>query len=125
LAPTAERISKTRRTRSEAITINCQTVVEEPFGTVESISSGTYGVTRKAFVGGLAPTTKAGRLANTIIASSEEDTGILGIRGHEEGREEGQKEKSSRREHPCVWFFFRGENGRRSERWGRLGEERR
>jgi len=90
-------------------TINRETVVEEPFRTVESVSSGTYGITRKAFISALAPTASSGSLSGTVIASSEEETSVLGVGGHEEGDEKGQKEKSSRSEHPCVWCFLRRE----------------
>jgi len=94
LAPTAERITQTGSTSSETITVNGQTIVIEPFGTVGCDATGTYGVTRKTFVGALAPTTVSGPFANTIIASGEEET-ALGRRGHEEGDQTSQKEKSS------------------------------
>jgi len=106
LAPSAEWITKTRRTRRGQSTIIDETVIKEPFGTVCRVSSGTYSVTRQAFVSALAPTAGSGRFGDTIIASSKEET-VLGVGSREKSNKKCQKEKSSGGEHPCVRFFLR------------------
>jgi len=94
LAPPAERITQTGVASSETVTVNSKTVVKEPFGTVGCDSTGTYRVTGKAFFSALAPTTVSRSFTNTIITSGEEETGLR-RRGHEEGDQDRQKEKSS------------------------------
>jgi len=118
-APHTEGIAKTVRAGGVSEAVDSHTGVEEPFGTVERASSGTYGVTGKTFAGALAPTAGARGFINARVAIVEEDTGGgLRVRGHEENSEDCQKEKSSSGEHPCVMVFLSEKKGRRGKSEG-------